>query len=119
MEEQVELPPKGRRVPAFKITVLLFLLTVLATFAVKNLHEVEVGYFDYTFTLHTFKTPLFFIICATFTAGFFVAWLVGTFVQLRLKNQLRKKDRLLRKQEEEIQNLKSAASSAMMTERNG
>tara|TARA_Y100000590_G_scaffold384286_1_gene455531 strand:+ start:859 stop:1128 length:270 start_codon:yes stop_codon:yes gene_type:complete len=65
--------------------VLGFLLAIaIAMFGVKNLHSVMVEYY-----FGKSEFPLFFILIATFTFGFFICWFAGLPESFRNKRHIK------------------------------
>lgn len=93
--------------PAIKFILSIFLLIVIASFAVKNTGTIELNYYDLNLQLHLVELPLMVALVISLVLGFLIAWFIGIFSQFKLKSTIRKQNRYISSMEEEIEGLKN------------
>jgi uncharacterized integral membrane protein len=93
--------------PAIKFVLSVFLLIVIASFAVKNMGAVELSYYDLKLQLHLIELPVMVALLIAFTLGFLIAWFMGMFGHFKLKSTIRKQNRSISSMEEELDRLKN------------
>ncbi|MFQ5671650.1 MAG: lipopolysaccharide assembly protein LapA domain-containing protein [Nitrospinales bacterium] len=93
--------------PALKFILSICLLILIVAFAVKNTVSVPLHYYDYQFRTHTVKLPLLLVVLISLFTGFLTAWGVGVFKQMKLKSQLRKQNKTIRRLSGELEKHKS------------
>ena len=91
--------------PTLKYIFFILLIILVSLFASKNMHTVEVYFFD-DYSVDTIKVPVMVLISGSFGLGFLIVWLFELFIRLKLKTQLHMKERKIKKLEGEIANLK-------------
>ncbi len=87
---------------AFFISLIIF----VSLFAAKNMHTVEVYFFDNSSSENTIKAPTMVLISCAFGLGFLIAWFFELFSQLKLKAQIREKQKNIDKLEKQLLQLK-------------
>jgi uncharacterized integral membrane protein len=93
--------------PAIKFILSIFLLIVIASFAVKNMGAVELHYYDLKLQLHLAELPLMVVLSIALIFGFLIAWFIGMFGQFKLKSTIRQQNRVISSMEEELESLKN------------
>lgn len=93
--------------PAIKFILFIFLLIVIASFAVQNMGSVEISYYDFKLQLHTLELPLMVMIVIPLILGFLMAWFMGLLDRFKLKSTIRKQNKSLSSMEEELDRLKN------------
>ena len=88
-----------------KYIVFISLIIFVSLFAAKNMHTVEVYFFDGSSANHTIKVPTMVLISGAFGLGFLIAWFFELFAQFKLKAQLREKQKNIEKLEKELSRL--------------
>ena len=69
------------------------------------MHSVEVYFFDGSLTDRTLRVPTMVLISCAFGFGFLMAWFFELFAQIKLKSQLRDKQKNIEKLEKELARL--------------
>ena len=69
------------------------------------MHSVEVYFFDGSLTDRTLRIPTMVLISCAFGFGFLMAWFFELFAQIKLKSQLRDKQKNIEKLEKELARL--------------
>ena len=85
----------------FFITIIIF----VSLFAAKNMHTVEVYFFNGFSSDYAIKAPTMVLISCAFGLGFLIAWFFELFAQFKLKAQLREKQKNIKKLEKELSKL--------------
>ena len=85
----------------FFISLIIF----ISLFAAKNMHTVEVHFFDSSSADSTIKVPTVVLVSCAFGLGFLIAWFFELFAQFKLKAQLREKQKNIEKLEKELSRL--------------
>ena len=93
--------------PAIKFILSIFLLIVIASFAVKNMGTVELSYYDLKIQLHLVELPLMVALLIALIFGFLIAWFMGMLGHFKLKSTIRKQNRYISSMEEELDRLKN------------
>ena len=93
--------------PAIKFVLSIFLLIVIASFAVKNMGTVELSYYDLKLQLHLVELPLMVALLIALIFGFLIAWFMGMLGHFKLKSTIRKQNRYISSMEEELDRLKN------------
>jgi len=84
-------------------------------FASKNMHTVEINFFN-GYSADTIKIPAMVLISGSFGLGFLIVWFFELFTRLKLKTQLHIKDRKIKILEGELANLKQARELTSQSE---
>ena len=87
--------------PILKYIFFIFLLILISLFAAKNMHTVEVHFFDGYFA-DNIKIPVVVLVSGSFGLGFFVVWFFDLFIRMKLKSQLHLKDRKIKSLEDQL-----------------
>ena len=90
--------------PTLKYIFFILLVIFISLFAAKNMHTVEVHFFDGSST-ETVRLPAMVLISGSFGLGFFIVWFFELFSRLKLKTQLHMKDRKIKTLEEDLSKL--------------
>ncbi len=88
-----------------KYIFFISLIIFVSLFAAKNMHSVEVYFFDGSLTDRTLRAPTMVLISCAFGFGFLMAWFFELFAQIKLKSQLRDKQKNIEKLEKELAKL--------------
>lgn len=92
--------------PTLKYIFFILLVTLVSLFAVKNMHTVELHFFDGSFSERSVQVPTMMVVLGSFGMGFLFAWFFELFTRLKYKTQLRMREREIESLEEELQHLK-------------
>ena len=90
-----------------KIIIVILLLMVVVTFAVQNMSLVSITFYDFQFHKQVLEVPLPIVVLLSLLMGFFLAWLVGAFKQMRLRSRLRKSERVIQSLNSQIEKIKT------------
>ena len=93
--------------PTLKYIFFILLIILVSLFASKNMHTVEIHFFD-DYPADTIKVPAMVLISASFGFGFLIVWFFELFTRLKLKTQLHMKERKIKLLEGELSNLKQS-----------
>ena len=85
-----------------KYIFFISFIILISLFASKNMHSVEVHFFDGPSVDRTLRVPTTVLISCAFGLGFLMAWFFELFAQIKLKSQLRKKQKIIEKLEKEL-----------------
>ena len=88
-----------------KYIFFISLIIFVSLFATKNMHTVEVYFFDGSSADHTIKVSTMVLISCAFGLGFLIAWFFELLAQFKLKAQLREKQKNIEKLEKELSRL--------------
>ncbi len=88
-----------------KYIFFISLIIVVSLFAAKNMHTVEVHFFDASSADRTIKVPTMVLVSCAFGFGFLLAWFFELFAQFKLKGQLREKQKNIERLEKEVSRL--------------
>ncbi|KMP11074.1 hypothetical protein UR09_04415 [Candidatus Nitromaritima sp. SCGC AAA799-A02] len=102
--------------PTLKYIFFILLVIVVSLFAAKNMHTVQVHFFDWTFADYTIQVPTMMVVLGAFGLGFIIAWFFELFTRLKFKAEVRMKDRKIDSLEEELQRLKPPPDLAPLPE---
>ena len=89
-----------------KYIFFISLIIVVSLFAAKNMHTVEVHFFDGSSADRTIKVPTMVLVSCAFGFGFLLAWFFELFAQFKLKAELREKKKIIERLEKELLGLK-------------
>ena len=89
-----------------KYSFFIALIIFVSLFAAKNMHTVEIYFFDSSSSEKIIKAPTMVLISCSFGLGFLIAWFFELFSQLKLKAQIREKQKSIDKLEKELSQLK-------------
>ena len=89
-----------------KYIFFISLIIVVSLFAAKNMHTVEVHFFDGSSADRTIKVPTMVLVSCAFGFGFLLAWFFELFAQFKLKAELREKKKNIERLEKELLGLK-------------
>ena len=92
-----------------KYIFFISLIIFISLFAAKNMHTVEVYFFDGSSADHTIKAPTMVLISCAFGLGFLIAWFFELFAQFKLKAQLGEKQKNIEKLEKELSRLNQSS----------
>ena len=93
--------------PTLKYIFFILLVILVSLFASKNMHTVEIFFFDGHST-DTIKVPVMLLIAGSFGVGFLIVWFFELFTRLKLKTQLHMRERKIKMLESELVNLKQS-----------
>ena len=93
--------------PTLKYILFILLVILVSLFAAKNMHTVEVHFFDGSST-NTVRLPAMVLISGSFGLGFFFVWFFELFSRLKLKTQLHIKERKIKSLESELASMKQS-----------
>ena len=91
--------------PTLKYMFFIVLIILVSLFAAKNMHTVEVYFFDSSSRDRSIKIPAMVLISGSFGFGFLMAWFFELFTRLKFKKQLRLKQKQIESLEKELLNL--------------
>ena len=92
-----------------KYIFFISLIIFVSLFAAKNMHTVEVHFFDGSSADRTIKVPAMVLVSCVFGFGFLLAWFFELFAQFKLKADLREKKKMIGKLEKELSRLNSSS----------
>ena len=95
--------------PTLKYILFIALIILVSLFAAKNMHTVEVHFFDGYSADYTVKVPAMILISGSFGIGFLMAWFFELFTRLKFKTQLRMKQRKIERLEKELLSLNQSS----------
>ncbi len=90
----------------FKLLIGMILVFILVAFAIANMQGVAVSFYFY----HTPQIPLFVVIFLSLLLGVIVAWGLAVSEQLRLRGQVRARNKEVRRLQAEIEALEGRLS---------
>ena len=93
-----------------KYVFFISLIIFVSLFAAKNMHTVEVYFFDGSSANHTIRVPTMVLISGAFGLGFLIAWFFELFAQFKLKAQLREKQKNIERLEKELSRLNQSSN---------
>ncbi|MBT4128442.1 MAG: LapA family protein [Nitrospina sp.] len=96
-----------------KYIFFICLIIVVSLFAAKNMHTVEVYFFDSLSTVSSIKVPTMILVSCAFVIGFLIAWFFEIFTQFKLKSQLREKEKRIERLEQELLKLNQSSSVSL------
>ncbi len=96
-----------------KLLVGLVVVFLLVVFAIANMGAVAVNFYFYK----TPSVPLFVVIFLSLLLGVMLAWVLVIGEQLRLRNQIRARDRRIRELEKELEGVEGRLASLVPEER--
>ena len=102
--------------PTLKYIFFILLVTLVSLFAAKNMHTVEIHFFDSYSANHTIKVPTIVLIAGSFGLGFIIVWFFELFTRLKLKTQLHIKERKIKLLETELADLKQSRELTSQSE---
>ena len=88
-----------------KYIFFISLIIFISLFAAKNMHTVEVHFFNGSSSDRTIKIPTMVLVSCAFGLGFLLAWFFELFAQFKLKGQLREKQKNIKRLEKELSRL--------------
>ena len=91
-----------------KYIFFISLIIVVSLFAAKNMHTVEVHFFDGSSADRTIKVSIMVLVSCAFGFGFLLAWFFELFAQFKLKAELREKKKNIERLEKELLGLKQS-----------
>ena len=91
--------------PTLKYMFFIVIIILVSLFSAKNMHTVEVYFFDSYSSDRSIKIPAMVLISGSFGFGFLMAWFFELFTRLKFKKQLRLKNRQIENLEKEILSL--------------
>ncbi len=96
---------------AIKFIISILFLILVAFFSVKNMHSVEIMYYNFNFEPQTINIPLMIAVLVPFVAGFLFAWFFGFLQTVGLKTRVAKKNREINTLSAELDRLKTHTPS--------
>ena len=93
-----------------KYIFFISLIIFVSLFAAKNMHTVEVHFFDGSSADRTIKVPTMVLVSCAFGFGFLLAWFFELFAQFKLKGQLREKQKNIERLEKELSRLNQSSN---------
>ncbi len=90
----------------FRLLIGMILVFLLVAFAIANMGGVAVSFYFY----HTPQIPLFAVIFLSLLLGVIVAWGLAVSEQLRLRGQVRSKDKKIKELHKDIEELEGRLS---------
>ena len=100
--------------PTLKYIVFIIFVILISLFASKNMHTIEIHFFD-GYAEDTIKVPAMVLIAGSFGFGFLLVWFFELFTRLKIKTQLRIKERKIKLLENELLTLKASNEAASQT----
>ena len=88
---------------ALKFFIFIVLSMIISSFAVRNMHEVEIHYYDHLFHLHSLEFPLLGVIFCSIFLGFMISWSFGILQQMKLRSRIWKQTRTLEKLSKQVE----------------
>ena len=92
-----------------KYIFFIFLIIFISLFSAKNMHTVEVHFFDGFSADRTIKVPTVVLVSCAFGLGFLLAWFFELFAQFKLKGELREKQKNIKRLEKELSRLNQSS----------
>ena len=92
-----------------KYIFFISLIIFISLFAAKNMHTVEVHFFDGSSADRTIKVPAMVLVSCVFGFGFLLAWFFELFAQFKLKGELREKQKNIERLEKELSRLNQSS----------
>ena len=92
-----------------KYIFFISLIIFISLFAAKNMHTVEVHFFDSSSVDRTIKVPTMVLVSCAFGFGFLMAWFFELFAQFKLKGELREKQKNIERLEKELSRLNQSS----------
>lgn len=94
---------------AIKLIIGILFVILVAMFTVLNDGSVEVHYYDLGFHDQSVSLPMTLLVLGSFGMGFFLALLFTVFGKIRLKSQVRQKNREVVSLQRDIDRLKPSS----------
>ena len=92
-----------------KYIFFISLIIFISLFAAKNMHTIEVHFFDGSSAGRTIKVPAMVLVSFAFGFGFLLAWFFELFAQFKLKGELREKQKNIERLEKELSSLNQSS----------
>ena len=92
-----------------KYIFFITLIILVSLFAVKNMHTVEVHFYDGSSADRTIKLPAMVLVSCAFGFGFLLAWFFELFAHFKLKGELREKQKNIERLEKELSRLNQSS----------
>ena len=92
-----------------KYIFFISLIILVSLFAAKNMHTVEVHFYDGSSADRTIKLPAMVLVSCAFGFGFLLAWFFELFAQFKLKSELREKQKNIERLEKELSRLNQSS----------
>jgi uncharacterized integral membrane protein len=96
---------------AIKLIIGILFVILVAMFTVLNDGSVEVHYYDLGFHEQSVSLPMTLLVLGSFGMGFFLALLFTVFGKIRLKSQVKQKNREVVSLQRDIDRLKPSSIS--------
>ena len=96
-----------------KYIFFISLIIFVSLFAAKNMHTVEVHFFDGSSTDRTIKVSTMVLVFCAFGFGFLLAWFFELFTQFKLKSELREKKKNIERLEKELSKLNQSSDESI------
>ena len=96
-----------------KYIFFISLIIFVSLFAAKNMHTVEVHFFDGSSADRTIKVPAMVLVSCAFGLGFLLAWFFELFAHFKLKNELRKRQKNIERLEKELSRLNQSSNESL------
>ena len=94
---------------AIKLIIGILFVILVAMFTVLNDGSVEVHYYDLGFHEQSVSLPMTLLVLGSFGMGFFLALLFTVFGKIRLKSQVRQKNREVVSLQRDVDRLKPSS----------
>ena len=92
-----------------KYIFFISLIILVSLFAAKNMHTVEVHFYDGSSADSTIKVPTMVLVSCAFGFGFLLAWFFELFAHFKLKGELREKQKNIERLEKELSRLNQSS----------
>ena len=96
-----------------KYIFFISLIIFISLFAAKNMHTVEVRFFDGSSADRTIKVSAMVLVSCAFGLGFLLAWFFELFAQFKLKADLREKQKNIERLEKELSSLNQSSDASV------
>ncbi|MCL0046039.1 LapA family protein [Nitrospinaceae bacterium] len=96
-----------------KYIFFISLIILVSLFAAKNMHTVEVHFYDGSSADSTIKVPTMVLVSCAFGFGFLLAWFFELFAHFKLKVELREKQKNIERLEKELSRSNQSADASV------
>ena len=96
-----------------KYIFFISLIILVSLFAAKNMHTVEVHFYDGSSIDRTIKLPTMVLVSCAFGFGFLLAWFFELFAQFKLKGELREKQKNIERLEKELSSVNQFSDTSL------
>ncbi len=95
-----------------KFMFLLVIVILFVLFGVRNMHDVEINYYNPGLKLQTIYVHLLYVILSSLFVGAVFGWSTSIIKQIKLKRIIRKKDKQVKEIEEELNKIRLTSAPA-------